>query len=188
MRARFLGRESFELVEQLELEQSLRAGPLRSPRARAATSDSYDLALRLRRQIGAGAHRQRAGERAGQARGEDHFAAAGVAGHAGDDAEHGAEAVVDAVDRVANPAGAADVPALAAQDRVERRSRRRNLRRRRACAGRRRDRALRASPLRRSCWSVGSLSRAISSLVLGFGLVLFLLEAVQDDGRIARCC
>ncbi len=118
--ARLLRREAFQLVEQLELEQFL-VRVLLDLGALARHLGFVDLALGLRGEVGARAHRQRARQRAGEPRGEHDFAAARVAGHARDDAEHRAEAVVHAVDRVADPAGAAHVPALAAQDGVERR-------------------------------------------------------------------
>ena len=63
-----------------------------------------DFALAFGGEIGAGAHGERGGDHAGEA-GEEHvFGIAGCgAGDAGDDAEDGAKAVVDAVDGVADP-------------------------------------------------------------------------------------
>ena len=181
-RARFFGREALELVEQLELEQLL-VRVFLDLRPLARDFRFVDLALGLRRQVRAGAHRQRAGQRAGESRGEHDLAAAGVAGHAGHDAEDGAEAVVDAVDRVANPAGAAHVPALAAQDRVERRSRRRN----RAAGQRAQDDRVIAFLEHRffGDLAVGRIAQPRHQLVVfGLGLVLFLFEPVEDDVRI----
>ena len=124
-RRRFLGRQAFQLVKELQFEAFflrifLNLGAL------ARDLRLIHLTLRLRGEIRAGAHRERAGQRAGQPRREHHLAAARVARHAGDDAEDGAEAVVDAVDGVADPPVAADVPAFAPQDRVEGRARRRD--------------------------------------------------------------
>jgi len=68
-----------------------------------------DLALALGGQIRARSHRQRACDHAGEAGDEDVMRSAGAAfggpGHAGDDAEDGAQSVVDAVDGVADPTG-----------------------------------------------------------------------------------
>ena len=117
----FFRRQPFELVKQLELEHLLVRvlldfGPL------ARDLRFVDLAFGLRRQVRAGAHRERAGQRARQAGREHDFAAAGIARHTRDDPEHRAQTVVHAVDRVADPAGAAHVPAFPMEDRVERRS------------------------------------------------------------------
>ncbi len=142
-------------------------------------------ALRLRRQIRAGAHRQRAGQCSGESRREHDLAAAGIASHAGDDAEDGAEPVVDAVDRVADPSGAAHVPALAAENGVERGSRRRNL-----PAGQRSQDdgviALLDGRFFRD-QSIGRIAQARHQLlVFRLGLVFLLLEAVQHDVRIGN--
>jgi hypothetical protein len=141
--------------------------------------------LRLRRQVRARAHRQRARQRPGESGGEHHFAAARIAGHAGDDAEDRAEAVVDAVDRVADPAGAADVPALAAQNRLERRARRRD-----GATGERPqdDRVIPLLDHRLfRDLAIGGIGEAGHQLlVFLFGFVLLLLEAMEHDVGIGN--
>ena len=137
------------------------------------------LALRLRGEVRAGTHRQRAGERAGETGRQHHRAAAGVSGHARDDAEHGAETVVDAVDRIANPAGAADMPALAPQNRFQRRARRRQ----RSTGERPQHHRVIAFVQHRLFGdaAVGGVAEPRQQLVvLGLRRVLFLLEPVQD--------
>jgi hypothetical protein len=124
-RARFCGREPLQLIEQLELEHFF-VRVFFDCSALPRDFRLVDLALRLRGEVRAGAHGQRARQRAGQPRGQYHFAAARVACHARHDAEYGAEPVVDAVDRVADPTRSADVPPLPTQNRFERRSRRRH--------------------------------------------------------------
>src|SRR4029453_12537117 len=121
-----------------------------------------------------------AGPRPGGSGGEHHFAAARVAGHAGDDAEDRPEAVVDAVDRVADPAGAADVPALAAQDRLEGRARCRD-----GATGERPadDRVIPLLDHRLfRDLAIGGIGEAGHQLcVFLFGLVLLLLESMEHD-------
>ena len=120
---RFVGREAFQLIEELELQQFF-VRVLFYFRLLPRNFRFVHFAFGFRGEVGAGAHREGARERACEAGGEHHFTPAGISGHARDDAEDRAEAVVHAVDRVADPAGAANVPAFAAQNGLERRSRR----------------------------------------------------------------
>ena len=136
--------------------------------------------LRLRGQIGAGPHRQRAGQRASQAGGQDHFTAAGIARHPGHDAEHRTQPVVDAVNRVANPAGSAHMPTLATKNRVERRPRGRHG------AARQRAQnhgmvALFVFGVRRDLSVRRIAEPRHQQVVLGFGLIFFLLEPMEHD-------
>ena len=83
-----------------------------------------DLPLCLRRQIGAGSHRERGGQHAGQS-GDQHVVLliggflAGVAGYRRDDTENGAQPVIHTVNGVADPAPGGDVPFFAAQDGIK---------------------------------------------------------------------
>ncbi len=178
----FVGREALELVEQFQLEQ-LFVRILFDLRPLPSDLRLVDFAFGLGGEIGAGTHRERAGQRAGESGREHHFASAGVPGHPGDDAEHRPEAIVHPVNGIADPAGAAHVPALTPQDGVECRS----WRRHRSAGKTSQDDGvvgffefgvLRDLPVLRVAES------RHEQVVLRFGAVLLLLQAVQDDRRI----
>src|SRR5262245_48015948 len=105
-RPSLVGRKPLELIEQLELKQLL-MGIRFYLRALASDLRLVHLALGLRGEVRACSHRQSACQRAGQAGCKNNLTAPGVARHSRDDAEYSAEAVVDAIDGVADPPRAA---------------------------------------------------------------------------------
>src|SRR5579885_2129162 len=116
---RLLLAKAFQLVHQRKL-LALLLRVLLDLAALAGNLRLVDLALALRRQVRAGAHRERAGQHTRQAANQHDLAGrAGRARHAADNAEDRAQAIVRAIDRIAQPAAAAFVPALAAQHHIE---------------------------------------------------------------------
>ena len=110
--------DALELVEERQLLLLL-LGVLGDLLALALDVGRGHFVLGSLGQKGAGGHRQRGGDRARQSGREDRARASRGARDAGHDPEHGGQPVVGAVDRAGDPAGAAGMPLLAAEDPVE---------------------------------------------------------------------
>ena len=119
MRCAFLRSKPLQLIEERHLLDFF-LGIFFDLRFLARDLGFVDFALALVREIGAGAHGEGGSQHARQTGDEDVvLLVIGRAGHAGDDAEDCAQAVVHPVNCVRHPAAAAAMPAFAFQNRIE---------------------------------------------------------------------